>query len=72
MKCGECKGYCANYCHTYDEITHPDSEVSCVGYEPTATCGECCYYANGWCEFYNASVNADGSACEAWEPVVEL
>ena len=26
-RCGECKGYNANYCHTYDEITHPDSEV---------------------------------------------
>lgn len=88
MKCVDCKFYLANYCKKYDEVTKPDSEVRCVGFEATvqndcyynATCGECCFFTqcnddmsvDGWCDFHNATVKPDGCNCEAWEPRVEL
>lgn len=71
----------ANFCKKYDEVTTPDSEVRCVGYEPTATCGECCFASKKlrtfdanhiWCKFFMTEKDAGDAACEAWEPVVEL
>lgn len=44
-----CKGYQANYCKTYDEVTSPDSEVRCIGYDPRETCGGCCYFDQPHC-----------------------
>jgi hypothetical protein len=79
-KCGKCKGYRANFCNTYDEVTKEDSEVRCIGFDPTATCGECCYASENeelgsecvWCEFHDVKMNKNSVACDAWEPKIEL
>ena len=71
-RCGECKGYNANYCNTYDEVTSPDSEVRCIGFDPSETCGGCCYYDGRHCEFHGVDIMQVHAACEAWEPKIEL
>lgn len=72
MKCIGCKGYQANYCKTHDEVTSPDSEVRCIGFDPRETCGGCCYYDGGHCEFYGCEKEKGTAACEVWEPKIEL
>lgn len=71
-RCGECKGYNANYCNTYDEVTKEDSEVRCIGFDPSETCGGCCYYDQPHCEFYGCDKDADTAACNVWEPKIEM
>lgn len=72
MNCIDCQSYRENYCKTYDEVTRPDNEVLCIGFDPRETCGGCCYYDSGHCEFYGSDRKPSTAACEAWEPKIEL
>lgn len=71
-RCGECKGYNANYCNIYDEVTKEDSEVHCIGFDPKSICESCCYREDFWCDFYKTQASKTKTDCEAWEPKIEL